>query len=93
MGLVIYREIRPRDILPVLISTASLTGMVMLLVGTASVLSWIFAAQGIPRMIAGVLLATVTQVKRKEGWCYVGVDTGLLWPLGDVHQPRPKCCS
>ena len=29
-------------------NTASLTGMVMLLVGTASVLSWIFAAQGIP---------------------------------------------
>ena len=26
---------------------------------------------------AGVLLATVTQVKRKEGWCYVGVDTGM----------------
>ncbi len=56
LGLVIYREIRPRDILPVLINTASLTGMVMLLVGTASVLSWIFAAQGIPKLIAAVLL-------------------------------------
>lgn len=56
LGLVIYREIRPRDLMPLLINTASLTGMVMLLVGTASVLSWIFAAQGIPRMIAGVLL-------------------------------------
>ena len=48
LGLVIYREIRPRDILPLLINTASLTGMVMFLVGTASVLSWIFAAQGLP---------------------------------------------
>lgn len=56
LGLVIYREIRPRDLMPLLINTASLTGMVMLLVGTASVLSWIFAAQGIPRLIAGVLL-------------------------------------
>jgi tripartite ATP-independent transporter DctM subunit len=56
LGLVIYREIRLRDLLPLLTNTASLTGMVMLLVGTASVLSWIFAAQGIPRLIAGVLL-------------------------------------
>ena len=56
LGLVIYREIRLRDLMPLLINTASLTGMVMLLVGTASVLSWIFAAQGIPRLIAGVLL-------------------------------------
>ena len=56
LGLVIYREIHVRDVVPLLINTASLTGMVMLLVGTASVLSWIFAAQGIPRMIAGVLL-------------------------------------
>ncbi len=56
LGLVIYREIRLRDLMPLLINTASLTGMVMLLVGTASVLSWIFAAQGIPRLIAGLLL-------------------------------------
>jgi tripartite ATP-independent transporter DctM subunit len=56
LGLVIYREIRVRDLLPLLTNTASLTGMVMLLVGTASVLSWIFAAQGIPRLIAGLLL-------------------------------------
>jgi tripartite ATP-independent transporter DctM subunit len=56
LGLVVYREIRPRELMPLLINTAALTGMVMLLVGTASVLSWIFAAQGIPRLIAGVLL-------------------------------------
>jgi tripartite ATP-independent transporter DctM subunit len=56
LGLVIYREIRLRDLMPLLTNTASLTGMVMLLVGTASVLSWIFAAQGIPTLIAGMLL-------------------------------------
>jgi tripartite ATP-independent transporter DctM subunit len=56
LGLVIYREIRPRDLMPILINTASLTGMVMLLVGTASVLSWIFASQGLPKLIADLLL-------------------------------------
>ena len=68
LGLVIYREIRLRDLMPLLINTASLTGMVMLLVGTASVLSWIFAAQGIPRMIAGVLLGlSIGPVPRAAG--------------------------
>jgi tripartite ATP-independent transporter DctM subunit len=56
LGMVVYREIRPRDIMPILINTASLTGMVMLLVGTASVLSWIFASQGVPKLIAELLL-------------------------------------
>ena len=66
LGLVIYREIRPRDLMPLLINTAALTGMVMLLVGTASVLSWIFAAQGIPRLIAGFLLGVSSG---RRGWC------------------------
>ena len=52
LGMAVYREIRLRDLLPILINTASLTGMVMLLVGTASVLSWIFASQGVPKLIA-----------------------------------------
>ena len=56
LGMAVYREIRPRDLLPILINTASLTGMVMLLVGTASVLSWIFASQGVPKLIADLLL-------------------------------------
>jgi tripartite ATP-independent transporter DctM subunit len=56
LGLVIYRELRPRDLMPILVNTASLTGMVMLLVGTASVLSWIFASQGVPKLIADLLL-------------------------------------
>jgi len=56
LGLVIYRELGPRDLMPILVNTASLTGMVMLLVGTASVLSWIFASQGVPKLIADLLL-------------------------------------
>jgi tripartite ATP-independent transporter DctM subunit len=56
LGMAVYREIRLRDLMPILINTASLTGMVMLLVGTASVLSWIFASQGVPKLIAELLL-------------------------------------
>src|SRR5215510_4550828 len=56
LGLAVYREIRLRDLMPILVNTAALTGMVMLLVGTASMLSWIFASQGVPKLIADLLL-------------------------------------
>ena len=38
--------------MPILVNTASLTGMVLLLVGTASLLSWIFAAENVPNILA-----------------------------------------
>jgi len=57
LGMFVYREIKPRDLVPILVNTASLTGMVMLLVGTASLLSWIFAAEGIPLLLANWMLA------------------------------------
>jgi tripartite ATP-independent transporter DctM subunit len=84
LGLVIYREIRPRDILPILIGTASLTGMVMLLVGTASVLSWIFAAQGIPRMIASLLLGLSS-----DATLVLLVTIVVFVPLGAILEGVP----
>ena len=84
LGLGIYREIRPRDLMPILINTAAMTGMVMLLVGTASVLSWIFAAQGIPRMIAGVLLGFST-----DAWLVLLVTIVVFVPLGAILEGVP----
>jgi tripartite ATP-independent transporter DctM subunit len=84
LGLVIYREIRPRDLLPLLINTASLTGMVMLLVGTASVLSWIFAAQGIPKLIAGVLLGLSS-----DATLVLLVTILVFVPLGAILEGVP----
>jgi tripartite ATP-independent transporter DctM subunit len=84
LGLVVYREIRPRDLLPLLINTAAMTGMVMLLVGTASVLSWIFAAQGIPRMIAGLLLGFST-----DAWLVLLVTVLVFVPLGAILEGVP----
>ena len=56
LGVLVYREIRLRDLMPILVNTGSLTGIVMLLVGTASLLSWIFAAEGIPVLLANWML-------------------------------------
>jgi len=84
LGLVIYREIRLRDIMPLLVNTASLTGMVMLLVGTASVLSWIFAAQGIPALIAGALLGLSSAAA-----LLLLVTIVIFVPLGAVLEGVP----
>jgi tripartite ATP-independent transporter DctM subunit len=56
LGVFVYREIHLRDLMPILVNTASLTGMILLLVGTASLLSWIFAAENVPSLLANLIL-------------------------------------
>jgi tripartite ATP-independent transporter DctM subunit len=56
LGVFVYREIQLRHLMPILVNTASLTGMVMLLVGTASLLSWIFAAESVPGLLANLIM-------------------------------------
>ena len=62
LGVFVYREIKPRDLMPILVNTASLTGMILLLVGTASLLSWIFAAESVPGLLANVDTEAVQQL-------------------------------
>jgi C4-dicarboxylate transporter DctM subunit len=84
LGLVIYRELGPRDLMPILVNTASLTGMVMLLVGTASVLSWIFASQGLPKLIADLLLGLSSDPK-----LLLLITILVFVPLGAVLEGVP----
>jgi tripartite ATP-independent transporter DctM subunit len=56
LGVFVYREIQLRHLMPIFVNTASLTGMVLLLVGTASLLSWIFAAESVPSLLAKSIL-------------------------------------
>jgi tripartite ATP-independent transporter DctM subunit len=51
VGVFIYREIRWNQIVPILTHTAVTTGSVMLLVGTASALSWILSTNQVPNMV------------------------------------------
>ena len=57
LGLFVYRELRWRHLVPIFVNTASMAGMVLLLVGTASLLSWIFAAENVPNLLAKSILA------------------------------------
>jgi tripartite ATP-independent transporter DctM subunit len=52
LGMGVYREIRLSQLMPILVNTGALTGLVLLLIGTASLLSWIFAAESVPILLA-----------------------------------------
>jgi C4-dicarboxylate transporter DctM subunit len=57
IGVFVYKEIKWSDVIPIFVRTAVTTGSVMLLVGFASVLSWILATQQVPQMVAGWLIS------------------------------------
>lgn len=56
LGLFVYRELQWRHLMPIFVNTASLTGMILILVGTATLLSWIFAAERVPNLLANSIL-------------------------------------
>ena len=51
VGGVIYKEIKFDQIIPILVRTVTITGTVMFLVGTSSVLGWIFATNQVPQKL------------------------------------------
>ncbi len=51
----IYRELQPEDIPRVLLKTASLTGVVMLVLATASMMSFVLAFERIPHLLAQLI--------------------------------------
>jgi C4-dicarboxylate transporter DctM subunit len=58
ISLVVYRDLRVRDLPRVLAVTGRITGIVMLLVGMASVFSWYLTYEGVPRDL-GVWLSEI----------------------------------
>jgi len=51
VGVFVYKEIKWNQIIPILRGTAVTTGSVMLLVGTASALSWILSTNQVPNLV------------------------------------------
>ena len=56
----VYRDIKLRDLPKIIIDTGVTSAIVMLVIGTASIFSWILASWEIPQSICGGIL-TVTQ--------------------------------
>jgi C4-dicarboxylate transporter DctM subunit len=56
VGLFVYRDIKPRDIVALLSQAGSTTGVVMLIVASASLFSWVMTTEGIAQGLAETLL-------------------------------------
>ncbi|MBW1780984.1 MAG: TRAP transporter large permease [Deltaproteobacteria bacterium] len=60
VGMFIYKQIRIRDLFPLFRDGAITSAIVMFIIATASVFSWIAAIEDIPARLAGVLLGMTT---------------------------------
>jgi len=56
LGKFLYGEIQWSDLVPILVRTTIMTGSVMFLVGTASILSWILSIGQIPQMVGQLIV-------------------------------------
>jgi len=57
LSVFMYKEVKIKDLPDILLSSASTTAIVMLLVGTSMAMSWVMAYENIPQNVAQALLA------------------------------------
>ncbi len=63
ISLFVYRDVHLKDLPWILIRTGATSSLVMLVIGTASIFSWLLASEEIPRLItAGILAWTHNKV-------------------------------
>jgi tripartite ATP-independent transporter DctM subunit len=74
VGLVIYRELRPRDLYPVFRRSVITSSVIMFIIAAAGVFSWLLNRQGIPDQMASWLVATFGS----PAWFLLGVNLFLL---------------
>lgn len=55
VGMVVYRDIRPAHLPPILVDSARTTGVVMIIIGSAAIFGFVLNSQGIAAGVAGAL--------------------------------------
>jgi C4-dicarboxylate transporter DctM subunit len=76
------RELRPADVMPVLIRVGTDTARIMLIVASASLYSWILAREGAPQALTGMVLSLTD-----EPWLLLLLVNVLLLLLGCFMEP------
>ncbi len=79
-----YKELKISQLPEVLISTASTTGIVILLVGMATIFGWILAHQRIPHMVGETISAISTRP-----WVFLLIVNVLFLIVGTFMDPLP----
>ncbi len=63
IGFFVLKSLELSDLPPMFINTAKITGVVFLIIGTASIVSWVLAINQVPQAIADFLLSTTGDPK------------------------------
>jgi len=84
ISMMVYREIRLKDLPRIFLRTAVITGAIMFLVGTATLFAWITTREQIPQ----VLLNWVASVSSKP-WVFLILVNIILLFIGAVLEGAP----
>jgi C4-dicarboxylate transporter DctM subunit len=57
IGIVVHRSIKLKDLPKILIDTAATSSLVMLVIGMASIFSWVLASEQVPQMVTEAILS------------------------------------
>ena len=57
IGIVVHRSIKLKDLPKLLIDTAATSSLVMLVIGMASIFSWVLASEQVPQMVTEAILS------------------------------------
>jgi len=80
----VYRELHPRDVPALLVTSSRLTGMVMLVVGMSITFAWIVTVERVPQMITEWILG-VTQ----SPWMFLVFANVLMLIVGMFIDATP----
>jgi len=60
ISLFVYKDVRLKDFPQLLVKTAATSSLVMLVIGMASIFSWLLACEEIPQIVSGVILSVTS---------------------------------
>jgi tripartite ATP-independent transporter DctM subunit len=83
-GLVVYRQFEWKRIFPMLVSTASLSGAILLIIGTATAMAWGLTQSGFSRLLAEAMAALPGGVPM-----FLAVSIVAFTVLGSVLEGIP----
>lgn len=84
VGLAVYRRFRVRDLPGILLASTINTAMIMLLVGVATVFSWILTVERVPQAVA----ALVTGISASP-WVFLLVSNIIFIVFGAILEGLP----
>lgn len=84
VGVFVYREVKFSHLRKMLVDTAVTTGTVMLLVGTATVFSWILTTQQVPQAL-GIWMRSVSS----EPWIFLMISLLIFLTFGTILEGLP----